>query len=74
MRYFLLVFRAKALLPLRIVEPSRSTGPVFFSGTATRFGSGDLAAFAETIALSPVTTGTENDLRMAALAMVKTGG
>ncbi|WP_419626564.1 hypothetical protein [Thiolapillus sp.] len=56
MRYFLLVFRAKALLPLRVVEPSRSTGPVFFTGTATRFGSGDLTAFAETIALSPVTT------------------
>ena len=74
MRYFLLVFRAKPLLALRVVEPSRPGGPVFFSGTAARFGSGNLAAFAWTIALPPVTAGTDDDRRMATLTMIKTGG
>jgi len=74
MRYFVFVFRTKPLLPLRIVEPSRPGRLVFFCGTATGFSSGELTAFAGTIALPPVTTGTDDDLRMAAMTLIKTGG
>jgi len=73
MRYFLFLARPERLLPSGIIEASWSAGLVFFSGPFKRGISSRFSTRAGTIAITPITTGTEDDLGLAAATMIKTG-
>ena len=74
MRYFLLLPLPMTLLPGGIVDATGASGLVLCPGPFTGFLSGSLTAAICAIALTTVTTTTDNNLGVAATTLVEAAG
>jgi len=74
MRYFLFLPFSITPLPSRIIEASRTSGLVLFSGPFQRRRTGSCGTLTRAIALSTITACTDNDLLLTTTAMIKAGG